>query len=176
MLDKTRAKKLISKGTYTQISKLLYEIDYLDEKASEKTKLMKMQRLRGCIQKLFTFNETFELHDSHIIELAEVVVELYPEMSSLEEYAQNILTYTDKQMKKYEQLTAEYVQKLRWKERDKDKDPDGYLDLKYLTWTYTTGYHHQTYHTYELINSMLDDLIKMKKAGIICTKKTAARM
>lgn len=173
MLDKTRAKKMVSKGTHAQLSKILYELEHMEDgkSVSAKTKDAKMQKLRNIMQKLFTFKEVFELHDDHIVELAEIIAGIYPELSDLEDYTYHILAYLSKRMREHEKITREYVEKLRWKEMKKDRDPDGYLDLKYLTWTYTTGYHHQTYHTYAIMKVALEDLLRFKKEGVICGKR-----
>lgn len=178
MLDKASAKKMVSKGTHTQLSKILYELERMDDgkNVSAKTKDAKMQKLRNIMQKLFTFKEVFELHDDHIIELAEIIAGIYPELFNLEDYTYHILAYLSKRMQEYEKITREYVEKLRWKEMEKDKDPDGYLDLKYLTWTYTTGYHYQTYHTYVIMKAALEDLLRFKRDGAICGKKVNGKI
>ena len=164
---------MVSKGTHEQLTNLLYEIDHLqnDPNASNKTKLTKMQKLRTIMEKFFSFREIYDLHDDHVIELAEIIVGLYPELSDLDDYTYHILEYLSKRIHKYERTMHEYKEKLLRKEREKDIDPDGYLDLKYLTWTYTHGYHYQTYHTYILMKIALEDLMRFKRDGVICSKK-----
>lgn len=170
MLEKERAKKFVSIGTHNQLTKLLYTLEHVTAPRDiSKAKAS----LREVIGKLFTYKEIFELHDDHILELAETVVGLYPEREDLDSYLFYILEYLESQILKYEQIKNKYITELsiKTKLRENETDPDGYLNLKYKTWTYTTGYYHQKVHMCRLLAQVLRDLSAYAKGGQICRKR-----
>lgn len=162
MTSKERMKKLMAQGTYTKVNDLLFKLDNTESKKDEA--LLK-EKLRDYMGKLFPYQDIFEFHDDHIRELAEVVADLYPEREHLEEYGTNILIYISKKLSRYQQRKTYYQIRLHRKEKERQTDPDGYLDLKYLAWTYTEGYYHQQALMYQLLFRTLQVLMEMGRKG-----------
>ena len=162
MTSKERIKKLISQGTYTKVNDLLFKLNNTESKKDE---AMLKEKLRDYMGKLFPYRDIFEFHDDHIRELAEVVADLYPEREHLEEYGANILVYINRKLSRYQQRKTQYQIDLHRKEKERYTDPDGYLDLKYLAWTYTEGYHHQQALMYHLLSRTLQVLIENNRKG-----------
>lgn len=170
MLEKQQARKLVSINTHNTLTELLYKLEHV---ASPKEIVRAQESLRDFCSKLFTYGEIFELHDDHILDLAETIAGLYPELNDLEGYLYHILGYLGKQISKYEHKCMQYSQKLRRKAKEQETDPDGYLDLKYKTWTYTEGYYCQQAHMYRLLQDTLNSLLKYDREGALCQKKRA---
>lgn len=168
MLGKEQAKKMVSIATHKQLTKLLYELEHI---TAPRDILRKKENLRDLIGKLFTYKEIFELHDDHILELAETVVGLYPEREDLNGYVYYILIYLEKQIARLEEIRKKREKELKIKEKYQDKDPEGFLDLKYETWTYTEGYYYQKAHMYRLLQHSLKDLLRFAERGVICRKR-----
>lgn len=168
MLSKEQARKFVSPATHKQLTKLLYELEHVTTRRDiQKRK----EKLKDLIGKLFTYKEVFELHDDHILELAETVVGLYPEREELEDYAFYILQYLGRQQANYEKKRKQYQKELKQKEKEKNIDPDGYLDKKYEAWTYEEGYYRQRNHMYGLLKDSLNDLLLYKRQGVICRQR-----
>lgn len=174
MIDRKQAKKLMSIGTYNTLTELLYKLEHVK---APKEIVRAKESIRDFCVKLFTYGEIFELHDDHVIDLAETLAGLYPEREDLEGYAFYILGYLEKQVARQEKLSLQYSQQLRVKAKERDKDPDGYLDLKYKAWTYAEGYYFQQANMYRLLQETLNALLKYDKEGILCakTKKKAKK-
>lgn len=156
MLTKEKAKKLVSLGTHNQLKKILHTLNNVTSKrdiAKAQTKLIE------CLSKIFRYRDLVEFHVDHLVEMAEVIVELYVERDNLEDYTEHILVYLNDRIQKQQRLEQKYRKLLQQKTLEKETDPDGYLDLKYLTWTYTDGYYHQRAMMYRLLNYYLSDLL-----------------
>ena len=174
MTSKEQLRKLISPGTHTKVNDLLYK---LENTQSQKDTNLLQEKLREYMGKLFPYKDIFEFHDDHILELAEIVADLYPERENLEEYASNILVYINRKRDRYRKRTLQYQALFRQKQKELSVDSDEYLDLKYQTWTYTDGYYHQQALMYELIGRTLRLLINLnrKGRGKGCQKKKRTR-
>ena len=173
MLTKEKAKKLLSLGTHNQLTKLLYTLDHV---TSNREIAKAHAKLQDSLCKIFRYCDIFEFHTDHLIELAEILVGLYPERDNLEDYTKHILAYVIKKIHKHQMLEEKYRKQLQQKARYKENDPDGYLDLKYKTWTYTDGYYHQQVQMYRLLNRSLSDLLlfeAQKGRKHTCQKKSS---
>lgn len=173
MLTKEKAKKLMSLGTHNQLTKLLYTLDHV---TSNRDIAKAQAKLQDYLCKIFRYCDIFEFHTDHILELAEILVGLYPERDNLEDYTKHILVYLTKKIQKHQTLETKYRKRLQQKALQKEKDPDGYLDLKYETWTYTDGYYHQQVQMYRLLSRSLSDLLLFEaRKGMknTCQKKSS---
>lgn len=168
MLGNKQANKLVSVGTYETLTDLLYKLEHVK---SPKEIVRMQESLRSFCTTLFTHKEIFELHDDHILDLAETIAGLYPEFGNLEDYIYHILGYLEKQISKHEQKSRLYSQKLKKKIKEQGTDPDGYLDLKYKTWTYTDGYYCQQANMYRLLQGTLRDILYYDRKGLLCQQK-----
>lgn len=162
MTSKEQLKKLMSVGTNKKVNDLLFKLDHTE---SKKDLVLLQEKLRDLMGKLFPYKDIFEFHDDHILELAEIVADLYPEQANLEEYASNILVYINRNQERYRKRVFQYRTMFRQKRKELPVDSDEYLDLKYQTWTYTDGYYHQQALMYELIGRTLRLLIEQSRKG-----------
>ena len=172
MLTRERAKKLLSIGTHNKLNDLLFKLENV-ESPREISALQ--EKLRDYMGKLFTYKDIFEFHNDHLFEMAEILVGLYPEKDNLEDYTYHILVYLNKKISRYKEIRFERQQALARKAKEQKTDPDGYLDQKYIAWTYTEGYYYQQAQRYRLLQRYLTDLVEFTKKGrgAACRKKTA---
>ena len=170
-MGKEEARKFVSLSTYNQLNTALYKAEHA--KTPKDVAKMK-EKLKTIVGKLFTYKEIFEFHDDHIIEIAETIVGLYPEREDLNGYTFYILEYLKNQIAKYERLKMKYTKELAMKEKMRETDFGGYLDVKYRAWTYTDGYYCQQAHMYRLLKTCLTDLVSFAERGVICRAKKHA--
>lgn len=173
MLTRERAKKLLSIGTHNKLNELLFKLENV-ESPREVSALQ--EKLRDYMGKLFTYKNIFEFHNDHLFEMAEILVGLYPEKDNLEDYTYHILVYLNKKISRYKEIRFKQQQSLARKAKERKVDPDGYLDQKYIAWTYTEGYYYQQAQMYRLLHQYLTDLVEFTKKGrdTACRKKTTA--
>lgn len=168
MLKKEQAKKFLSIGTYNQLTKHLYKLEHV---TSKRDILQTKEKIRDMMTRLFDYSDIVDLHDDHVLELAETIVGLYPERDNLEDYTYYILEYLQKQIWRYEETKQKWEQKKNWEAHNKNKNPDMFLDLTYITWTYTNGYYHQQANMYRLLRQTLIDLLEYDQGRVTCKKK-----
>lgn len=163
----------MSIGTHNQLTKLLYTLEHV---TSSRDVAKAQTKLQDYLCKIFRYCDIFEFHIDHLTELAEILVGLYPERDNLEDYTKHILAYLTKKIHKHRIIEQTYRKQLQQKALHKEKDPDGYLDLKYETWTYTEGYYHQLAQMYQLLYRALSDLLlfeSQKGTTAVCQKKSS---
>ncbi len=162
-----KMRKLLSESVHTQLQKYLTALEQIDEndpvalKEEEKVQ----ERIRRVLERIFTFEQIYEFHMEHLLELADVILGLYPERDQLEEYTYCIFPYLQSRLKSYEMKRNAYLDKLSRAKRTMDTESVEYLDLAYRTWVYTDGYECQQAKMYRLLQQTLQDLVAYKRSN-----------
>lgn len=128
--------KLLSKQTADKLEKALAKDN--------------LEQLKKQMEALFTFKNIFNLHDDHLIELAEFVIDASEAEDKLE-YMKCTQEYIRKRMSRYKEEKAALARKIQWAKVTKETDEIKMLNLSYQLWIYEAGY---KYSEYQMLSMM----------------------
>lgn len=120
--------------------------------------------LKKHMEKLFTFKNIFNMHDDHLIELAECIVDLAQADDRIEccyvmkQYAQNKISRYQKRKKKI-------VMSNQWAKASKNMDKVHIMDLKYRQWVYEFGFEYSKFQMYTMLCNIIQDIQKYEEEG-----------
>lgn len=143
-------KKLLSASTVEKLDKALTKLN--------------MEQLKKQMEKLFTFKNIFNMHDDHLIELAEFIVDLSAEGNRLD-YIQGVEQYARRRINKYQKRKAAVVKESQWAIASKNTDKVKMLDLAYQAWVYEEGYKYSEFHMLSMMCSIIQSVREYEKAG-----------
>lgn len=142
--------KLLSASTVEKLDKALTKLN--------------MEQLKKQMEKLFTFKNIFNMHDDHLIELAEFIVDLSKEENRLE-YICGIEIYARRRIDKYQKRKAAVVKENQWAIASKNPDEVKMLDLSYRAWVYEEGYKYSEFHMLTMLCGIIQSVKDYEKAG-----------
>lgn len=150
MSSQLTVEQLLSKGTVEKLDKALTKLN--------------MEQLKKQMEKLFTFKNIFNMHDDHLIELAEFIVDLAEEKDRLT-YIQGIEQYARKRMDRYQKRKTAVIKENQWAKATKTADKVKVLDLSYQTWVYESGYKYSEFHMLSMMCNIIQSVREYEKAG-----------
>lgn len=120
--------------------------------------------LKKHMEKLFTFKNIFNMHDDHLVELAECIVDLAQADNRIEcgcymkQYAQNRISRYQKRKKKI-------IMTNQWEKASKNMDKVHIMDLQYRQWVYESGFEYSKFQMYTMLCNIIQDIEKYEKEG-----------
>lgn len=123
-----------------------------------------MNMLKKHMEKIFSFKNIFNMHDDHLIELAECIVDLAQADNKLEcshfmkQYAQNCIL-------RYQKRKKEIINKNQWANASKNMDKVHIMDLKYRQWVYEHGFEYSKFQMYTMLCNIIQDIQKHEEEG-----------
>lgn len=127
------------------------------EKLSDALNKGNMENLKKQMEKLFTFKNVFSMHDDHIIELAECIVDLV-ETDNVTETAANMEQYARTCMSRYIKKRKELSRKIQWAKTKKNVSKLDLLDLQYELWVYEEGVEYSHFHMYSTLCQIIREM------------------
>lgn len=146
----TTVKKLLSKQT----------VEKLDADLSKRN----IEQLKKTMEKLFTFKNIFNMHDDHIIELAECIVDV-GRADDRVQCAREIEQYARRRISRYQERKKQVVAKTDWAKVTKTTDKVAMLDVTYQQWVYESGFEYSKFQMYTMICNIMRDVQKYGKEG-----------
>lgn len=134
------------------------------EKLDEALSKGNIEQLKKHMEKLFTFKNIFNMHDDHIIELAECIVDL-AEVENTVEYAKSIEQYARKRIFKYQMRKKQVTNEIQWAKASKNIDKVKMLDLEYRMKVYDSGFEYSKFHMYSMLCRIIQDIKASKKGS-----------
>ncbi len=147
-MKRVMMEKLLSKQTVNKLDAAV---------TKENTEL-----LRKNMEKLFMFKNIFSIHDDHLMELAEVIIDL-AKSDNMIEYAENTEQYVRKKMFHYHERKSRLVSENQYAKAVKNFDKTAMLDLTYQLWVYEEGYRHSEYQMLTIMNDIIQSVLKYGK-------------
>lgn len=162
MITKEKAKKLLSVSFYNRLTKKLH-ICY--NVKSSRSRAKAYESLRDTLEPIFTYVEIFELHNDHLVEIAEVLQGLYPEADEIADYTFYILEYLRKQMKAISADADKAQKAYSYAKHAYDPDSGEVLNARYVAQTYQDGYYAGQHKAYSLLFQCLTGLVEYVERG-----------
>lgn len=149
MSKKTSVEKLMSKQT----------IEKLDTALTKGN----MEQLKKQMEKLFTYKNIFNMHDDHLIELAECIVDIANAEDRVK-CATEIEQYARRRISKYQNRKQKAVNENQWAKAANVADDDTRLDLAYRVWVYESGFEYSKFYMYSMLRRIIDTILAHEKA------------
>lgn len=143
--QKTTVQKFLSKQT----------IEKLDTALSKGN----MELLKKQMEKLFSFKNIFNMHDEHIIELAECLIDLY-RADDIVECAREMEQYAMRRISRYQDRKKKVSNEVQWAKASKNNDEVAMLDLTYRMWVYESGFEYSKFHMYTMLCGIVRNIQK----------------
>lgn len=137
-------KKLLSKAT----------VDRLEAELAKGN----IESLKKQLEKLFTFKKIFNLHDDHLIELAECIVDLSKAEDRMEA-ARAMKVYIGGRMARYQKRKEKAINEYQWAKAAKNPDKVRMLDLEHRMQVYENGFEHSRFQMYTMVSRIAEDII-----------------
>lgn len=129
------------------------------EKLAELSEKENAEHLRKQMERLFTFKNTYAMHDDHIKELADCIVDLWRSEDRAES-AREMEDYAKSQMSRHGRKKREMFHRVQWAKAAGNEDEAGMLDLKYRLWIYEHGYEHSRFQMYGMLCRITQNLLR----------------
>lgn len=123
-----------------------------------------MEQLRKQMEKLFTFKNIFNMHDDHLIGLAECIIDIAraedidEELDMQEQYAHN-------RIQRYQERRKKIVKTNQWMKAAGNTDKVKKLDTEYQVWVYESGFQFSMFQMYSMICNIVRLVREYRKAG-----------
>lgn len=143
--------------------------EILSEEIVEKlnTTLMKgnMEELKKQMVKLFTFKSIFELHDDHIKDLSECVIDAANAHNDGEwdEWCKSTEGYARRQISKYQSRKRKIQDEAAWAKKSGVASEEEMLDLTYRVWVFEAGYEHSKFQMYAMMCNMVQVVLAYER-------------
>lgn len=124
----------------------------------------KIEQLKKHMEKLFTFKNIFNMHDDHLIELAECIVDLAEADNRLES-ARAMEQYAQKRISRYHERKNRLLKENQWTKVAKNIDEVNALDLEYRLWVYESGFEYSKYQMYIMLCNITREIQECEKEG-----------
>lgn len=118
-----------------------------------------VEDLKKQMTKLFMFKNIFNMHDNHLIELAECIVDIYKDDDRVK-CAQEMEAYAQRRIFRYKERKKRIEKEKQWADATKCPDAVVMLDLKYRLWVYNSGFEYSRYHMYSMLRRIAKDVQK----------------
>lgn len=145
---KMAAERLLSKPTVEKLDAAIYKNN--------------MEQLKKLMEKLFTFKNIFSLHDDHLIQLAENIVDIAHENDRLS-WIHNNEPYVRTQINKYQERKKKIVAENQWAKAAGHLDKVEKLDLTYRLWVYDAGFEYSKYQMFTMILGIFREVEEYEK-------------
>lgn len=123
-----------------------------------------IEQLRKYMERLFSFKNIFNLHDDHLIELAECIVDLARADDRLE-YADGMERYAQKRISRYLERKTRVIKENSWAKATKHINKETMLDLTYRQWVYESGFEYSKFQMYTMLCDIIHDIQQSEKEG-----------
>ena len=145
MSESTTLKRLLSKQT----------VDKLDTALGKGN----LESLKKQMEKLFTFKNIFNMHDDHLIELAECIVDLAQAEDRIA-CAHGMELYANRRINRYQERKKRLQNENHWAKAAKNIDEVDHLDLTYRLWVFESGYEYSHFHMYKILRGITQEIQK----------------
>lgn len=122
-----------------------------------------MEQLKKHMMRLFGHKNMYNLHDDHITELAECVVDLV-EAEDRMACAEGMEEYAKRRISRYQERKEKLVRESQWAKAARNPDRVSMLDLTYRLWVYESGFEYSRYSMYTMLCVIIND-IRMKEGS-----------
>lgn len=136
------------------------------EKLEETLGKENTEPLKKQMEKLFTFKNIYNMHDEHLIELAECIVDLW-QCEDKTEWALETEKYLKSMMSRYRLRKKERYHKIQWAKVTKNADELAMLDLAYRLWVYECGFEYSHFQMYNMLYQITQNILRHKEEGMI---------
>ena len=145
---KMAAERLLSESTVEKLDAAIYKTN--------------MEQLRKLMEKLFTFKNIFNLHDDHLTQLAENIIDIAHESDRLT-WIRNNESYVRTQINKYQERKKKIVAENQWAKAAGHLDKVEKLDLTYRVWVYDAGFEYSRYQMFTMILGIFREVEEYEK-------------
>lgn len=145
---KMAAERLLSESTVEKLDAAIYKNN--------------MEQLRKLMEKLFTFKNIFNLHDDHLTQLAENIIDIAHESDRLT-WIHNNESYVRTQINKYQERKKKIVAENQWAKAAGHLDKVEKLDLTYRLWVYDAGFEYSRYQMFTMILGIFREVEEYEK-------------
>ena len=145
---KMAAERLLSESTVEKLDAAIYKNN--------------MEQLRKLMEKLFTFKNIFNLHDDHLTQLAENIIDIAHE-SDRPTWIRNNESYVRTQINKYQERKKKIVAENQWAKAAGHLDKVEKLDLTYRVWVYDAGFEYSRYQMFTMILGIFREVEEYEK-------------
>lgn len=116
-----------------------------------------MEQLKKHMERLFTYKNIYNMHDNHLIELAECIVDL-GQSDDLMECAREMEHYAQRRISRYQEHKKRLTAENQWAKATNRKSKVAMLDLQYQLWVYEFGYEYSKFHMYMMLNGIIHNI------------------
>lgn len=109
-----------------------------------------MEQLRKRMEQLFTFKNIYNMHDDHITELAECIVDLATADDRIG-CAREMEQYAMRRISRYQDRKEKATREHDWMKAAKNTDKVAMLDAKYRLWVFEAGFEYSRFHMYMML-------------------------
>lgn len=145
MSETATLKKLLSKSTVDKLEAALGKGN--------------LEALKKQMEKLFTFKNIFNMHDDHLIELAECIVDI-AQADDKVECATATEAYARRRMSRYQDRKKKLQNENHWAKAAKNMSEVEHLDLTYRLWVFESGYEYSKFHMYRILCGITQEVQK----------------
>lgn len=115
------------------------------------------EQLKKQMIKLFTFKKIFNMHEDHIAQLAESIIDAYHDDDRLA-WAKRTDIYARGQINKYQVRKKKVIAENQWAKAAGNINKVKKLDLTYRLWVYEAGFEYSKYQMYTMLLSIIRDI------------------
>lgn len=108
------------------------------------------EQLKKQMEKLFTFKNICNMHDDHIAELAECIIDLWMSEDKAD-WAKSTENYVRLRVSRYNRHKQEWFNKVQWAKAAKNVDEITMMDLKYKLWVYEHGFEYSHFCMFNML-------------------------
>ncbi len=123
-----------------------------------------IEQVRKQLEKLFTFKNIYNMHDDHVNELAECIIDLGRADDRLES-ACEMEQYIQRLISNYAMRKRNVKRKNEWAAAVKNADEMDILDLEYQKWVYESGFEYSKFHMYSIVSRIIQAVKEQEKEG-----------
>lgn len=122
-----------------------------------------IEQLKKQMEKLFTFKNICTMHDDHITELAECIVDLWMAEDKAE-WARHTEDYSKARIARYHKRKQQYFQKVQWAKVTKKASEEEMLDMTYRLWVYEHGFEHSHFQMYTMLYRITQTILQNERS------------
>lgn len=156
-----RKQDVMSGQQKMEVEKLLSEQNV--EKLEAALTKSNMEQLRKQMERLFTFKNVFNMHDDHLTDLAEFIIDL-SRAEDRNEWADMTEKYVRGRIARYQERKKRVISEVQWAKVTGRADKVEMLDLTYNEWVYEAGYEYSKYQMYLMLCDIIRKVQEYEKA------------
>lgn len=118
-----------------------------------------MEQVKKLMEKLFTFKNICNMHDNHIIELGECIIDLWRSEDQIR-WAQETEGYIKLRITRYQKKRQDIFHDVEWSKATHNGNKVEMLDKTYQLWVYEQGFEFSRFQMFRMLYRITQNILQ----------------